>query len=125
MAMSDELEKLGDLHRRGVLSDQEFATAKARVIDAAATSSQAEPALAAINTLRRSRDNRWLGGVCGGLEQVTGLAAWMWRLMFALLMMCAGTGALAYLLLWIFVPEEPVRHAGGASSSRAAFDSNT
>jgi len=71
-----------------------------------------EPALAAINAWRRSRSDRWLGGVCGGLGQVTGLAAWIWRMTFVLLVLCAGTGALVYLLLWIFLPQEEL-HFGG------------
>jgi phage shock protein C len=106
MAMSDELGRLAELHQRGDLSDSEFAAAKARVL--------AEPAdshhrVAAINTLRRSQADRWIGGVCGGLGQFTGVSSWVWRLFFALLVLCAGTGMLAYLLLWIFVPEEDLQ----------------
>lgn len=105
MSISDELDKLGELHRRGVLSDDEFARAKARVLaDAART--RPDPATHALNALRRSRDQRWLGGVCGGLAPVTGLAPWIWRLMFALLAICGGTGVLVYALMWIFVPLE-------------------
>ena len=55
--------------------------------------------------LRRSGTDRWLGGVCGGLADFTGVASWAWRLMFTLLMLCAGTGVLVYLLMWVFVPE--------------------
>lgn len=108
MAMSDELQRLGELHQQGVLSDREFASAKARVIDGgSAGHARPDPTLVAINGFKRSRNDRWLGGVCGGLGQITGLAAWIWRLAFALLMLCAGTGALVYLLMWIFVPLEP------------------
>ena len=32
MSLSNELDKLSDLHRRGVLSDGEFSCAKARVL---------------------------------------------------------------------------------------------
>lgn len=104
MTMSDELARLGELHQRGVLSDEEFARAKARVLGGTA-SVGGNAALAALNALRRSRSDRWLGGVCGGLADFTGLAAWAWRLMFTLLMLCAGTGVLVYILMWIFVPE--------------------
>lgn len=103
MAMSDELGRLGELHQRGVLSDDEFARAKARVLNGTGGGS----GVAAINTLRRSEQDRWLGGVCGGLGEFTGVSAWVWRLFFALLVLCAGTGVLAYLLLWIFVPAAP------------------
>jgi phage shock protein PspC (stress-responsive transcriptional regulator) len=105
MTFSDELGKLGELHQRGVLSDEEFSRAKARVLSDMGRP-RPEPAMAAINTLRRSRDDCWLGGVCGGLARITGLASWIWRLIFASLALCAGTGGLLYLLLWIVVPRD-------------------
>lgn len=104
MSLSEEIGRLGELHQRGVLSDDEFARAKARVLDAGPR--VPPPGLAAVNGMRRSAGDRWLGGVCGGLAQVTGLAAWIWRLMFVLLALCAGSGALVYLLLWVLVPVE-------------------
>jgi phage shock protein C len=106
MSISNELDKLDELHRRGALSDDEFARAKARVLGSADGPATSAPALGAINSLRRSRNDRWLGGVCGGLAQITGLAAWAWRLIFTLLFLCAGSGAVIYVLLWLFVPEQ-------------------
>lgn len=111
MSISEELSRLSELHQRGVLSDDEFVRAKARVVNDAPPS-RAHPALAAVNGLQRSRSDRWLGGVCGGLGQITGLAAWMWRVIFALLVVCGGTGVLVYLLLWIFLPQEPAPFHG-------------
>ena len=62
---------------------------------------------AQIRALRRSRRERWLGGVCGGLNGVLGLETWVWRLVFLLFaLITSGFGALVYLLMWIFVPEE-------------------
>jgi len=105
MSLSQELSELGGLHERGVLSDEEFARAKARVLGGAPEITA--PPLKAINALRRSRDDRWLGGVCGGMARVTGVESWVWRLLFALLALCAGTGVLVYLLMWILVPADP------------------
>ena len=105
MSVTDDLAKLSDLHQRGVLSDDEFARAKARVLGDSAPQPKAPP-IAAINALRRSRTERWIGGVCGGLARISGLDAWIWRLIFVLAVMCAGTGVVAYALLWLFVPEE-------------------
>lgn len=119
MSDSDELYKLGELHQRGVLSDDEFTHAKARVLGRAACARSETSPVAAINALRRSRDDRWLGGVCGGLAQVTGLAAWAWRLMFALLVLCAGTGVLVYLLMWILVPQEQEHIRGDREAAPA------
>jgi phage shock protein PspC (stress-responsive transcriptional regulator) len=120
MSQSDELGKLADLHQRGALTDEEFARAKARVLGSssepplgAATAQDAgaaarAPVAGTIQALRRSRDDRWLGGVCGGLGQFTDMPAWVWRLLFVLFVVCMGTGLLVYLLLWIFMPIEPV-----------------
>lgn len=104
MDIGDELGKLSDLHQRGVLSDEEFARAKQRVIEGQPAGPRA--ATAAVNGFRRSLQDRWLGGVCGGIAQLTGVASWVWRLAFVMMMVCAGTGLVAYLLLWIFVPLE-------------------
>ena len=57
MSISEEIARLGELHQRGVLSDDEFARAKARVIDEAARA-PTPPSLAAVNQLRRSASER-------------------------------------------------------------------
>jgi phage shock protein PspC (stress-responsive transcriptional regulator) len=113
MSESDELAKLGDLHQRGVLSDDEFSRAKARVLSGAAGASCKPRAVGGINALRRSRYDRWLGGVCGGIGQVTETPAWVWRLLFTFLVLFAGTGVLVYVLLWLFVPLEPAQMNAG------------
>lgn len=105
MSLSDDLARLAELHQRGALSDDEFARAKARVL-AGQDAGVPNPAVQAVNGLRRSLADRWLGGVCGGLAQTTGVAAWAFRLMFVLLVLCAGTGVLAYGLMWLLVPAE-------------------
>ncbi len=104
MSLVDELARLEEMRARGSLSEDEFQRAKARLIDAGAPAPS--PAAAAIGRLRRSRSDKWLGGVCAGIAQISGVDAWIWRLMFVLLFMFGGTGLVAYLLLWIFVPLE-------------------
>ena len=109
MALSDELAKLHDMHQRGALTDEEFSRAKARLLEgstAHADTPAASPALAAINALRRSHSDRWIAGVCGGIARATGVDSWVWRLLFALLLLCGGAGLVLYVLLWIFVPSE-------------------
>jgi phage shock protein PspC (stress-responsive transcriptional regulator) len=59
-----------------------------------------------LRRLSRSGEDRWIGGVCGGLGQVTPIPAWMWRALFVLLFLCFGTGLLVYILLWIFMPKK-------------------
>ncbi len=104
MGLADDLARLAQLHASGELSDEEYARAKARLIEAAPPAPA--PGVAALGTLRRSRSERWLGGVCGGLARATGVEAWIWRLLFALLTLFGGAGALVYLLLWLVVPRE-------------------
>ena len=102
MSLVDELARLEEMRARGSLSEDEFQRAKARLIGEAGVA----PSAVAINRLRRSRSDKWLGGVCAGIAEVSGIEAWIWRLMFALLFMFGGTGLVVYLLLWIFVPIE-------------------
>lgn len=104
MPLSDELEKLDGLRQRGVLSDDEFARAKARLLEA--PPGPAAAGLLAVNGLRRSRTDRWLGGVCGGMGRATGVDAWAWRLGFTVLALWGGAGLLIYVLMWLFVPSE-------------------
>ena len=101
MGMTDDLAVLAQLHRQGALNDDEFARAKARVLR---TADPLNP-----SPLRRSRSDRWLGGVCGGLERISGVASWAWRVIFTALVLCGGSGVLIYLLLWCFVPWEPLQ----------------
>jgi phage shock protein PspC (stress-responsive transcriptional regulator) len=108
MGLPEELERLDELHRRGALTADEFARAKARVLDDRGGSppSAAPGPATALGQLRRSASDRWLGGVCGGIARATGTESWIWRLLFVLLLLCGGTGLVLYVLLWIFVPGE-------------------
>jgi phage shock protein C len=105
MPLADELGKLSELRANGALTEEEFKRAKERLLNTEPTGSK-EPLTSAVNTFRRSRNDRWFGGVCGGIARSTGMEAWVWRLLFTVLFICAGVGLLLYLLLWIFVPSE-------------------
>jgi phage shock protein C len=105
MALADELGKLAELRANGGLTDEEFVRAKERLLGAQPAVA-ADPFAAGINAFRRSRTDRWFGGVCGGIARSTGMEAWAWRLLFAALFICAGFGLLVYVLLWIFVPSD-------------------
>jgi phage shock protein C len=56
--------------------------------------------------LFRSRDDRMIAGVCGGLGDYLGLDPVWLRLLFILLLFAWGIGLWAYLILWIIVPLE-------------------
>ncbi len=107
MTLSDELSKLSELRTNGALSEEEFASAKARLLNATGVgAAPQEPLVAGVNAFRRSRSDRVFGGVCGGMARSTGVESWVWRLIFAVLFIFAGMGLLAYVLLWIFVPSD-------------------
>jgi len=55
--------------------------------------------------LYRSRDNRRIAGVCGGLGKYLGIDPRLLRWIFIL---TAEVTAAVYLLLWIYLDEEPV-----------------
>ncbi len=61
------------------------------------------------NKLRRSRDNRWIAGVCGGIAEYFGLSPKIVRIICALLIMVYGSGLMLYIILAIFIPKEAVR----------------
>ncbi len=57
--------------------------------------------------LRRSRTNRRIAGVCGGLGAYFGIDPTLIRLLFVLLALPGGApGLLIYLILWLVMPEE-------------------
>ena len=119
MNISDEIKRLHELHQAGALTAAEFEQAKAKLLAASVDLNKRGPASPSpspssggddfateVSRLRRSRGDRWLGGVCGGLGKVSGVESWVWRLVFALGTIFALAGLVIYLLMWIFVPEE-------------------
>jgi phage shock protein C len=57
--------------------------------------------------LRRSRRNRIIAGVCGGLGDFFGISATWFRLGFLIALIPGGIpGFLVYLIMWIVVPNE-------------------
>jgi len=103
MSIADELDKLSTLQARGVITSDEFARLKARLIEGSPPDSTLA---SSASSLRRVRNDRWVGGVCGGLARMLRLESWVLRLAFTLLFLLWGTGLIFYILLWIFVPEE-------------------
>ena len=57
--------------------------------------------------LYRSRKDKMLGGVAGGLAEYFDIDPTLVRIAFVITLFLGGTGVLAYLILWIVVPEEP------------------
>jgi phage shock protein C len=57
--------------------------------------------------LYRSRSDRQLAGVCGGLARYSNADATLIRVLFVVLALLGGPGLVIYLLMWILVPQEP------------------
>ena len=125
MSVAEEIERLQALRDRGVLSEAEFAQAKARALgggagggagdggaagSAAATGASPAtgparvPGESFLHRLRRSTRDHVIGGVCGGLGEHTDLPSWAWRVIFCVAVLYFGVGLLLYLLLWVFIP---------------------
>ncbi len=58
--------------------------------------------------LYRSRTEKMLGGVCGGLAGYLDFDVTLIRVLWVLATLLGGSGGLAYLIVWIIVPREPV-----------------
>ncbi|MGD1947539.1 MAG: PspC domain-containing protein [Croceivirga sp.] len=58
-----------------------------------------------VKKLYRDTETKYIGGVCAGLEHYLGFDALWIRLIFILLGVFTGFGLIAYILLWILVPE--------------------
>ena len=58
--------------------------------------------------LHRSRQNRLLGGVCGGLAEWLGWRPTMVRILYVSVSVCSAAfpGILVYLILWLAMPLE-------------------
>jgi phage shock protein C len=60
------------------------------------------------NPLRRSKEHRIIAGVCGGLAEWLGWDPTVLRVVYILVSVVSAAfpGILAYIILWILMPEE-------------------
>ena len=80
----------------------------------AATEAPSAPPVGA-RRLERSREDRVIAGVCGGLGEYFGVDAVLIRIAALVLLFAGGAGALLYLIGWIAMPEGPEATAAGAA----------
>jgi phage shock protein PspC (stress-responsive transcriptional regulator) len=57
--------------------------------------------------LYRSRHNRVIAGVCGGIAEYFGWSPALVRLVFIASLILPGTQVVFYLIAWIVMPNEP------------------
>ena len=74
--------------------------------------------------LQRSRSDRMLAGVCGGIAATTGLDSTIVRLLAVLVILSSmGSGLLLYFILALVMPLEPVAMGTGSESLAGTVDS--
>lgn len=83
-----------------------MATDPSRPTDEPIPSTGEQRPAAGPRVLRRSRDDRLLGGVCSGIGRYLGIDPVLVRVAFAVLVIGLGTGILAYLIAWLVIPVE-------------------
>ena len=71
------------------------------------TTSSSPPPSSPPRRLYRSRSERMLGGVCGGIASYFGIDVTLVRLLAVATILLPGPSVIAYLVAWIIVPEEP------------------
>ena len=70
-----------------------------------------------VKRLYRSRKDRMIAGVCGGLGDYFNIDPTLVRLLVVILALAGGPGLLAYIILAIVVPEEPLVSTETGTSS--------
>ncbi len=71
--------------------------------------------------LMRSRTDRMIGGVAGGVARYFNIDPTIVRLIFVLSVFAGGVTPLVYLVLWIVMPEEPAPATPVVSTAAAAM----
>jgi phage shock protein C len=69
--------------------------------------------------LTRSREDRMIAGVAGGLARYFGVDPVIVRIAFVLLALTGG-GVLAYLIAWVVIPEATIEEEGAGRTSTAS-----
>jgi len=59
-----------------------------------------------IKKLYRSKKNRMIAGVCGGIGEYFNTDPTLIRLLWVIFVLAGGSGILAYIIAWIIIPEE-------------------
>lgn len=76
-----------------------------------------EPSSDTPRRLYRSRNDRSIAGICGGLAEYLHIDSTALRVLMLFLILFAGLSIWVYLLLWLIIPEEPLtgRTNGGTA----------
>ena len=64
-----------------------------------------------MSRLVRPRDNRWIAGVCSGLARRFGMSPNVMRFIFVISCLLPGPQFVAYIVLWVLMPDESNSHS--------------
>lgn len=66
--------------------------------------------------LHRSRTEKMIAGVCGGLAEYLAIDPTLVRVVWVLISLLAGVGVLLYLILWVIMPLDLPAAPGGPAA---------
>lgn len=72
--------------------------------------------------LYRSTTDKMIGGVAGGLAEYFDIDATLTRVLFIVVVFLGGGGIIAYIILWIVVPQKPYELPNTPSSQPSSED---
>ena len=70
--------------------------------------------------LTRSRDDKWIAGICGGIAEHTGIDLTLIRVILVIAtILGAGSLIVIYLICWLIIPETPETMSPAANDVRS------
>jgi len=78
-----------------------------------------------IKRLYRSKDERMLAGICGGLSEYFKIDPVIWRLLFVFATLAGGPGLILYIIMWIVVPEKPTSSEASMTTNQEPEEAET
>jgi phage shock protein C len=70
--------------------------------------------------LTRSRDDKWIAGICGGIAEHTGIDATLIRIILVIAtILGAGSLVVIYLICWVIIPKTPEIQSPGPGGVRS------
>jgi phage shock protein PspC (stress-responsive transcriptional regulator) len=83
------------------------------------------PGYPPLSAMRRSRSDRKIAGVAGGLGRWAGIDPLVFRILFVVLAIFGGSGLLLYALGWLLVPDDGQNQSEGQKLLRGRGGSST
>ncbi|HEX9972185.1 MAG TPA: PspC domain-containing protein [bacterium] len=69
-----------------------------------------------LQQISKSRQDKKIAGICGGLGEYSSIPAWLWRVIFIASAFIYGFGVILYILFWIFMPSDKAQAEKSSSA---------